>query len=202
MKYFILLSLIIGTQATVYLNSENFDELTEGKKAFVAFKAPWCGHCKKLKPDWDKLSKNVDLLIGEVDCTKQQALCQKHGVRGYPTIKYTNGFGWQKYEQARNYGALEAFVEENLKETCVDNNELCTKEELEVLELVLELTESDLKQQERDFNKEIQKIEADYSLEVKRIQKEYEVLTREKDESVRERKKSLSFIKYALLKFT
>lgn len=200
MKFLLFLLMITSSQATVYLNSENFDELTEGKKAFVAFKAPWCGHCKKLKPDWDKLADNVEVLVGEVDCTTQQALCQKHGVRGYPTIKYTDGFGWQKYEQARSYDALESFVEENLKETCIDNKDLCSEEELEQLELVLELPESDLKQQEKDFNDEISGIEKTYTEEVKRLQEEYAKLTREKDEGVQEVRKSLSLIKYALSK--
>ena len=78
MKLILLFTLIATTQATVYLTTDNFDEMTQGKKGLVAFKAPWCGHCKKLKPDWDKLSDAVNVMVAEVDCTKEQSLCQKH----------------------------------------------------------------------------------------------------------------------------
>jgi hypothetical protein len=43
MKYLAFALLITYATATEYLTSDNFDEKTSGKKAFVAFKAPWCG---------------------------------------------------------------------------------------------------------------------------------------------------------------
>eukprot|EP00435_Cladocopium_sp_Y103_P010907 s2584_g2.t2 len=50
-------------------------------------------HCKKLKPDWDKLMDEINggpgSLVADVDCTGEgQSLCQKYGVSGYPTLKY------------------------------------------------------------------------------------------------------------------
>lgn len=46
-----------------------------------------------MKPDWDKLMAafkgNPTSLVADVDCTAAgQPLCNKHGVKGYPTIKY------------------------------------------------------------------------------------------------------------------
>ena len=50
--------------------------------------APWCGHCKALKPAWKAATKalqgKVKLVV--VDATAEQQLAQKYGVRGYPTI--------------------------------------------------------------------------------------------------------------------
>ena len=38
--------------------------------------APWCGHCQKLVPDYEKLSKAVDgiINIGAVDMTTDQVI--------------------------------------------------------------------------------------------------------------------------------
>ena len=50
---------------TTVLNEENFDKLVTSRTGandkpwFVLFYAPWCGHCKKLKPTWFKLGNEV-----------------------------------------------------------------------------------------------------------------------------------------------
>ena len=102
----------------VRLNKENFEEKTKTGVAFVKFYAPWCGHCKRLAPTWEKLADkfkgdvsvyfvfifiisltfvdNDDVLIGHVDCTAgdnaHRALCDSNGVNGFPTLNiYKNG---------------------------------------------------------------------------------------------------------------
>ena len=48
-----------------------------------------------MKPDWDSLSADYasssKVIVADVDCTAAgKPLCDKYGVRGYPTIKYVN----------------------------------------------------------------------------------------------------------------
>ncbi len=50
------LALCACASSTLMLTQENFDTETAGKSVFIKFYAPWCGHCKKLAPAWDKLA--------------------------------------------------------------------------------------------------------------------------------------------------
>ncbi|KAL6538194.1 Protein disulfide-isomerase 2-3 [Orobanche gracilis] len=102
--------------ASVELNSRNFDELVLKSKEFwiVEFFAPWCGHCKKLAPEWKKAanSLNGQVKLGHVDCD-----AEKFNVQGFPTILV---FGADKdspfpYEGARSASAIESFALEHLE---------------------------------------------------------------------------------------
>jgi hypothetical protein len=90
-----------------------------------------------MKPDWDKLmgeyEASSNLVIGDVDCTAEQALCQEHGVSGYPTIKYWNdetGPEGAKYAGGRTFDDLQKFVDENMAAPCsVEDESSCSAKE-------------------------------------------------------------------------
>ena len=127
-----LLLLVVSTSA-LHLTTENIESSAAGKTMFVKFYAPWCGHCKKLAPDWDKLTSDfassASVLVAEVDCTSASGkpLCTASGVKGYPTLKWgQNGEELKDYKGARNYAGMKKFAEEELKPSCsVDNVDLC-----------------------------------------------------------------------------
>lgn len=198
MKYLLLFTLLATTQATVYLTTDNFDDMTQGKKGLVAFKAPWCGHCKKLKPDWDKLSDAVSVMVAEVDCTKEQSLCQKHGVKGYPTLKYSDGFGWKSYDKGRDYNSLENFVEEHLQDSCFDDPLLCTEEELERIEKVKKLTESELETFKNNVKEQLKTVESTFEKAVQTLQNKYKKLSDDKTLEVQTLTAELGYLKYAI----
>lgn len=66
------------------------DLLESDKPTFVAFVVSWCGYCKKLKPEWEKLEKEYtgSVEVISIDCEKYKDLAKKYEISGYPTIKY------------------------------------------------------------------------------------------------------------------
>ena len=86
----------------------------------VCVAAPWCGHCKRLAPTWDKLaaeySDNADVSVAKVDCTQNRDLCKENGIRGYPTLKlFKNGNidNAEKYRGGRDFDTLKTWLEGN-----------------------------------------------------------------------------------------
>jgi len=90
----IILALAVYTTASVVvLTPDNFDTLVDGSRpAFIEFYAPWCGHCKKLAPEYDLVGaayKNkAGVLVAQVDCDEHRDLCSRFDVSGYPTLKW------------------------------------------------------------------------------------------------------------------
>jgi protein disulfide-isomerase A6 len=121
----------------VELTLDNFESEMTGKNALVKFFAPWCGHCKAIKPAWDQLGDEYagssSVLIGDVDCTVEgEALCQKFGVQGYPTLKFfkDGDMEGQEYNSGRDFDSLKEFVSEQLEVKCnVKDPSLCTEKE-------------------------------------------------------------------------
>ncbi|KAH7866462.1 hypothetical protein Vadar_020676 [Vaccinium darrowii] len=113
----LLLSSAASADDVVVLTEENFEkEVGQDRGALVEFYAPWCGHCKKLAPEYEKLGESFkkakSILIGKVDCDEHKSVCSKYGVSGYPTIQWfpKGSLEPKKYEGARSAEALVEFV--------------------------------------------------------------------------------------------
>ncbi|ORX57180.1 disulfide isomerase [Piromyces finnis] len=78
----------------VDLDESNFDEIVgdPSKHVMVEFYAPWCGHCKKLKPTYEKVAKDFhkekNIIIARVDATANDSLNTRYRIGGYPTVYF------------------------------------------------------------------------------------------------------------------
>lgn len=100
-------------------------EAFENKKIFALFYAPWCGHCKNMMPEWDKLitfykdnpNPNVDVV--KINCDENKDLAKKHDVDGFPTIKFLpyglNDPKGTVYDGNRNFDDFHSYIMKNIK---------------------------------------------------------------------------------------
>lgn len=175
----------------IELTPDTWDTTTAGKTVFVKFFAPWCGHCKAMKPTWDTLMSEYEgsatVLVADVDCIGSgKDLCSKVGVKGFPTIKYGDPDNLEDYKGGRDAKSLQKFASE-LKPSCdVDTLENCSDEQKSTIETLNSQTEEYLKTQVEKEAAERKAAETLFETSVQKLQTEYQEFVSQKEISVTE----------------
>ncbi|KRX00097.1 Thioredoxin-like fold [Pseudocohnilembus persalinus] len=106
---------------------KNFDEIVMNnqKDVLLELYAPWCGHCKKLAPEWDaaaeRLQANPNIVIAKCDATANEI--PDIQIQGYPTLKFfPNGSKNSpiEFNGDRNADGIIAFLKEKTTHPWVD----------------------------------------------------------------------------------
>lgn len=110
------------------LTPENFDQFVNGRKhALVEFYAPWCGHCKRMVPEFTKLGEKISgdgklssrVVVAKVDADKHREIGNRFDVKGFPTILYfARGKpveSHQPYQGGRSYKSFLEFLQKQLE---------------------------------------------------------------------------------------
>jgi len=134
-----------------------------------------------MKPDWDSLGSTYadssKVLIADVDCTAAgKPLCDKYGVRGYPTIKYFNppDEEGEDYKGGRDLPALKKFVETELGPGCsADTKENCSAEQLAELSKYMEMDAAERESKLTSLKAELKKAEDDHNELLKNLQEQF-----------------------------
>jgi len=94
--------------------------------------------------------------VADVDCTTEgKDLCEKHGVRGYPSIKYGDPGELKDYQGGRSFDDLKKFAEENLGPSCGpgENIDLCDEETKAAINKYVTMSAGKLEGRIRNFVK-------------------------------------------------
>lgn len=125
------LTVIVGIALLLYFDYVNkfigrelFND--DGKNVMMLFKAEWCGYCKKFKPDWAKLKREVEkdehlgkrVRFREFDADRQEdkEYLAKYSVKSFPTLVFKDKNGnITKYESdERSVEKLVNFIHEHV----------------------------------------------------------------------------------------
>ncbi|EOA88951.1 hypothetical protein ACJQWK_05622 [Exserohilum turcicum] len=86
-------SMYSKNSAVVQITGMDYDRVIAKSNytSIVEFYAPWCGHCKNLKPAYETAAKSLQGIakVAAINCDEEmnKPFCGKMGVQGFPTLK-------------------------------------------------------------------------------------------------------------------
>ena len=91
----------------------------KNKNKCVMYYAPWCGHCQRFEPVFDKVSEKPnlkkDIKFVKINGDTNQKRLIKDGVEGFPTIRLTTDNNQViEYQGDRTEKDFERFLKNNI----------------------------------------------------------------------------------------
>ena len=110
----------------VKINKKNMKKIAKQSKKpntllFLLITAPWCFHCKEMKPEYHKMLKNIknvpsNVIIGNIEDNIMNDFDLDTKINGFPTFRlYGGGKKIKDYNGPRDSENLMKFVKKNCK---------------------------------------------------------------------------------------
>jgi len=112
----VLLVWVLKTEGFTSSPSSLLEDV-KNKKVFVLFYNNNCGHCKELKPEWDKAEAKMSDKMVAIDVTNAsddsiKAITSKYNINSYPTmLVLDNGNKTETYDGERTESALVSYAQ-------------------------------------------------------------------------------------------
>eukprot|EP00747_Dinoflagellata_sp_TGD_P072667 gnl/TRDRNA2_/TRDRNA2_157574_c0_seq2.p1 gnl/TRDRNA2_/TRDRNA2_157574_c0~~gnl/TRDRNA2_/TRDRNA2_157574_c0_seq2.p1 ORF type:complete len:231 (+),score=51.83 gnl/TRDRNA2_/TRDRNA2_157574_c0_seq2:39-731(+) len=166
--------------SAVKLTTENWHLETAGKKVFIKFYAPWCGHCKALAPAWDQLMEvaadTPGILVAEADCTNAEGglqLCEEHGVTNYPSLQWGDANNLEEYEGGHGFDEMYGFAEHFLGKFCHPANvQSCEAETKAKIEALQAMNSADIEKEIKQKLDSIASVQATFDAAVAKLERQ------------------------------
>ncbi|XP_022914992.2 protein disulfide-isomerase A3 [Onthophagus taurus] len=156
--FFIVTCIWAGEKDVAEYGDDDFSsKVSEHDTVLVMFYAPWCGHCKRLKPEYEKAAEDLirndpPVILAKVDCTEAgKETCNKFSVSGYPTLKiFRNGEMSQEYNGPRDASGIVKYMKAQVGPSSKELKDLSALEKFLVADMDVSIIglfekESDLK---------------------------------------------------------
>ena len=77
----------------------------------MKFFTSWCSHCHDLTPKFEQLAGMMhDVDFGSIQCDLDYTLCNREGIRGYPTLRLWKDGKFVGYEGSRDAHDMAAWI--------------------------------------------------------------------------------------------
>ena len=104
--------------AAMNMNQEQFKQLIRGEKpVLVDFWAPWCGHCRRIGPAYEKIGEEYadSLVVGKINYDVEPQLIERFGIDTIPTLMlFKSGEVIGSVVAPGSKAAIETFIRETL----------------------------------------------------------------------------------------
>jgi len=103
-------------EGVLVLTDDNFDEeIKKHDNLLVEFYAPWCGHCKKLAPEYAAAAevlgkRDPPLFLAKVDATEEKALGERFAIQGFPTLAFFKNGEKTEYTGGRTADTIVSWI--------------------------------------------------------------------------------------------
>lgn len=85
----------------------------------VMYYTDWCPHCKSVKPDWEKLSGELNgkeingnkIIVTKVNCEEHPEVAKAQNIDGFPTFKFNFNGKDYPYTKGRSYDEFKQFIQ-------------------------------------------------------------------------------------------
>jgi thioredoxin 1 len=103
----------------IHVTNDSFEDqvLKAQKPVMVDYWAEWCGPCKMIAPILDEIADEYEgkLTVAKLNVDENQAIAQKYGVRGIPTLMiFKTGEVVGTRVGAQSKSQLSAFIDSSI----------------------------------------------------------------------------------------
>ena len=101
------------------INNEKFNNIVNDDTVIYNFNTLWCGYSIRFQPIWNEFAlnntnnKNIKIIDVKCDDQRNEQLCSKYSIEGYPSVIMVKNNVVTNYNGPRTVDDLQKFIDNN-----------------------------------------------------------------------------------------